>query len=100
LPSLELSHLQDDLVWCYKILFGFVDMRADDIFEHRLSNTRGHNYKLYKKSYSNNVRANSFAERIVNVWSRLPSEIVNFETLSSFNRTVKLVDILMFLKCL
>ena len=60
-------------------------MRADDFFEIRLSNTRGHNYKLYKKLNSNNVRANFFAERIVNVWNRLPSEIVNFNTLSTFN---------------
>ena len=50
LPSLALRRLQNDLVWCYKILFGYVDMRADDFFEIRLSNTRGHNYKLYKKT--------------------------------------------------
>ena len=85
LPSLELRRLQNDLVWCYKILFGYVDMRADDFFEIRLSNTRGHNYKLYKKLNSNNDRANFFAERIVNVWNRLPTEIVNFNTLSTFN---------------
>lgn len=99
LPSLELRRLQNDLVWCYKILFGYVDMRADEFFECRLSNTRGHDYKLYKKRNNNNVRANFFAERIVNVWNRLPGEIVNFDTLSSFNRTVKLVDLSEFLKC-
>jgi hypothetical protein len=100
LPNLELRRLHNDLVWCYKILFGYVDMRADDFFESRLSNTRGHSYKLYKKLNSNNVRANFFAERIVNVWNRLlPCEIVNFNTLSTFNLTVKLVDFSIFLKC-
>jgi len=66
------------------------------VFLNRLSNTRGHNYKLYKKRNNNNVRANFFAERIVNVWNRLPSEIVNFDTL---NRTVKMLDLSEFLKC-
>jgi len=68
-------------------------MRADEFFENRVSNTRGHDYKLYTKRNNNNVRANFLVERIVNVWNRLPSEIVNFDTLSSFNRTVILVDL-------
>jgi len=32
----------------------------------RVSNTRDHDYKLYRKRNNNNVRANFFAERIVN----------------------------------
>ncbi len=99
LPSLELRRLQNDLVWCYKILFGCVDLCADDFFESRLSYTRGHNFKLYKKRNSNIVRANFFTERIVNVWNRLPIDIVNFNNLSKFKQTVKLVDLSMFLKC-
>jgi len=35
----------------------------------------------------------------LSIWNRLPSEIVNFDTLSSFNRTAKLVDLSEFLKC-
>ena len=99
LPSLELRQLHYDLVWCDKILFGYVDMRVNDFFEIGLSNTRGHNYKFYKKLNSNNVRANFFAERIVDVWNRLPSEVVNFNTLSTFNRTVKLVNFSIFFRC-
>ena len=32
----------------------------------------------------------------LNVWNRLSSEVVNFNTLSTFNRTVKLVDFSIF----
>jgi len=75
-------------------------MRANELFENRVSNIRGHDYNVYKKRNDINVRANFFAERIVDVWNRLPSEIVNFDstsmTSSSFNRTVKLVDLLEF----
>jgi hypothetical protein len=100
LPSLDLRRLQNDLLWCYKTLFCHVDRHADDFLESRLPNTRGHRCKLYKKHNSNNVRANFFAERIVKVSNCLPDDIVNFDTLSAFNRTVKLEDFSKFLKCL
>jgi len=64
-------------------------MRANECFENRVSNTRGHDYKLYKKCNNNNVHANFFTEYIDNVWNRLPSENVNFDTLSKYNRNVK-----------
>jgi len=33
LPSLELRHLRNDLIWCYKILFGVVEMPVHSFFE-------------------------------------------------------------------
>ena len=33
LPSLELRRLQTDLFWCYKIVFGVVDLACDDFFK-------------------------------------------------------------------
>jgi len=32
LPSLEMRRIQNDLINCYKIVFGYVDMRADEFF--------------------------------------------------------------------
>ena len=32
LPSLELRRLYNDLTWCYKILFGYVDVSSDEFF--------------------------------------------------------------------
>jgi len=34
-PSLELRRLHCDLLWCYKIRFGHVDISFDDMFEIR-----------------------------------------------------------------
>ena len=39
-----------------------------------------------------------FSERVVNVWNGLPAN-VDFSSLRSFTRTVKLVDLSLFLKC-
>ena len=44
------------------------------------------------------VRSTFFSERVVNVWNNLPAS-VDFKSLSSFKRTVKLVDLSKFLKC-
>ena len=44
-PSLELRHLQLNLIYCYKIIFRLVDVNFSDFFEFsRVTNTRGHAY--------------------------------------------------------
>ena len=80
--SLEHRRLYFGLIWCYKILFEHVDLEFDDFFEWALRpGTRGHRFKLYKKS-------SCISERVVNVWNCLPVQI-DFSSLSSFTRTVK-----------
>jgi len=46
LPSLGTRRLQNDLIWCYKTVFGH-NITHSNFFEFRLSNTRGHPYKLF-----------------------------------------------------
>ena len=46
LPSLELRRLHLDLVYCYKIVFGFVKLNFCDYFDFSVAPTRGHVYKL------------------------------------------------------
>jgi len=66
LITLELRRLHIDLVWCYKIVFGLVDVKFDDFFKHALLNhTRGHMHKLYKQRSSTNVVAAFFVNRVV-----------------------------------
>jgi len=56
LPSLELRRLHFDLVWAYKIIFGHVDIRSDDFFKSRSTETT----KAILISFSNvSVRAPS-----------------------------------------
>ena len=75
---------------CYKILFGLVDLQASDFVEWApCQNTRGHKFKLYKKSCSTQVRSTFFSERVVNVWNSLLAS-VDFSSFHSLKRTVKL----------
>jgi len=59
IPSLELRHLYTDLFWCYKIVFGLVDIKCDMFFLFLTCvNTCGHKFKLYKCHSSAGVHAN------------------------------------------
>jgi len=69
LPSSELRRLQLDLICCYNIVFRLVDVNFSDFFEFsRVTNTRGHAYKLYKSHCNHSIRSQFFAERIVLIW--------------------------------
>jgi len=59
--------------------------------------TRGHPYKLFKHQCTSNVRSSFFTERVVNIWNCLPSDTVDFFSLTAFKRTVKCVDFSGFL---
>ena len=99
LNSLELRRLHFDLILCYQIIFSLVALNSDDYFKiGNVNNTRGHQYKLQKDS-SRGVRQHFFSSRIVNIWNYLPSDIIDFITLSSFKRTLQTVDLSRFLKC-
>ena len=98
-PSVECRLLHTDLIYCYKIVFGLTDLPLSDYFQMApLLNTRGHKFKLYQKRCSVIVRSKFFSERVVNTWNNLPSS-VDFSSLSSFIRTVKLTDLSDYLRC-
>jgi len=86
LHSLELRRLLTDLVWCYKILFGIVEMSAAEEFFvfSTCSQTRGHQYKLFKKHNASRLRAAFFTERIINTWNSLPESAVDFSSIPRF----------------
>jgi len=37
-----------------------------------------------------------FANRVVDTWNYLPDNIIDFNSLSAFKRTIKLIDFTMF----
>ena len=90
LSSLELRRLHLDLVYCYKIVFGVVNLFFQIFLKFSsVTATRGHAYKLYKPSCVNSTYCRYFAERIVTVWNFLPSS-VNFSTLNALKRSLYL----------
>ena len=90
-----MRRVRADLMLCFKMLKGFVDVDASELFErvapdsvtrghryklvhptrgHRyklVHPTRGHRYKLVHPSVRINVRQQFFAVRIIPVWNSL-----------------------------
>ena len=71
-----------------------------------LQTHKTHSYEYYHNIFSSCVKDTVvlildliFTERIVNLWNTLPPDIVNFNSLSSFKRSIKLVNFSGFLKC-
>ena len=96
LPSLELRRLYADLVWCYKILFGNVDVQSDIFSSNLICVLLEDISTTYTKIA---VRAAFLSERDVDVWNSLPDS-VDFSTLSKFRRSIMRVDFFSeFLRC-
>ena len=91
LPSLQYRRLRGDLIETFKILNNFYDPRTtSNILElaPETSSTRNHNFKLNKKSFNTNQYKYFYANRIVNVWNKLPSKIVNAKSLNNFKNAI------------
>jgi len=100
LQSLVHRRLLTDLVWCYKIVFGLVVVNTNDLFElSAVTQTRGHRYKLFKKSISRNIRT-TFSASVSSVCGtiKLPADM-DFSSLGKFKRTITLMDFSDYLQC-
>ena len=66
-----------DLVTCYKIINGLLDIPFDTFF--RLADyrcTRGHPLELFLPDSRINARAYSFPVRVIALWNRLPATVL------------------------
>ena len=99
IPSLKLRCLRTDLIWCHKIVFGLVDLNFDDFLMESMLCTRGQGYHLYKKINMFACQVIHFSEQVINVWSNMPTDTVDFTSLTSFKKSIMRVNITAHLKC-
>ena len=84
LESLETRRVKFDLICCYKIIHGLVNLRFDDFFSLANSITRRYNYKLKKPYSCVDARKLYFSNHVVDCWKCLPYRVVNAPSLNSF----------------
>ena len=79
------------MIEVFKMLNGLEDINPDNLFimSHN-SETRGHNFKLFKKQLNKglNIRKYFFSQRVVNTWNALPWDVVNSKTTNQFKTKI------------
>ena len=84
LPSLKYRRKRGDLIEMFKYTHDFYDVKKCLVNYSENRNTRGNPYKLEKRNCRLDIRKFFFTFRVVNVWNKLPDEIVNAPSLNCF----------------
>ena len=85
LPTLEYRRSRADIIQVYKILYEIDIVDKEKLFTRaQYTATRGHSFKLHRRRFRLNVRANVFSNRVINVWNDLPDNIVNAPSVNAF----------------
>ena len=90
LTTLETRFLRADMLETFKIFKGFDRLDPKEFFCINTRVSRSHNFKLFKNHSALDIRKYSFSQRVVNEWNRLPSHIVNIESINAFKNGLDL----------
>ena len=90
LPTLAYRRLRGDMIQVYRIMNGFTDVKPNKFFdmEARKKGLRGHSMKIQKTRSKERIRQNCFSKRVVNLWNRLPSNIVLSKSTNGFKTAI------------
>ena len=98
IESLEYRRKKFDLVLVYKLLNGYIDVDSDHFFLkstfYQTYNLRRHNQCLNPlKTAKNNIKNNFFAIRSLNIWNKLPNNLVKSESLKIFKKNLNEINL-------
>ena len=99
LESLEIRRIKFDIVLMFKIQNKLIDIDFDKFFKTKPSSTkynlRGHDHQLNVPKYSgSNCHHNFFSNRILNIWNKLPQDLVNSRNLPILKTNFDITTIL------
>jgi len=82
----------------YKIIFQLVDLPVDDFFCFRDGITRNNGLCIYENKFRSNAERYYFKNRCINAWNKLPSYVVNANSLVTFKRSLGSIDFHKYLR--
>ena len=87
--SLTKRRIRGDLIEVFKIFKGFSNLDSSKYFTIDHNNvTRNNGFKIIPRRFKSLEAKYFFFNRIVNIWNKLPSEIVNSNSIESFKNKV------------
>jgi len=84
LPSLVYRRYRGDMIEVYKFIHGIYSSGYSLLPRAPQSGRRGHDFKLMKRRCRSQLRATFFSFRVVNLWNRLPSDVVSAPSVNAF----------------
>ena len=85
LTSLEDRRIRGDIIQVFKLIKGIDNVDYRTLFKLAdCSRTRGHKFKIVKVRSRLEIRKNFFSVRVVNEWNKLPSLVVEAESVNCF----------------
>ena len=95
LNSLEYRRIERDLVECFKIVRGYSIIPFEAMFAFVPNRSRRglHRFQLARKGCTQNSVLHSFAFRVVRVWNRIPSSLVEVDSIAGFKRRLAQFDL-------
>lgn len=89
LPRFEDRRLRGDLIITYRALRGMFGVDLSHIYDLNTNQRlRGHEYKLYRENFHHAARENFLPNRVFHSWNRLPSVVVNSDSVNSFKNNI------------
>jgi hypothetical protein len=90
---LQCRCLKAHLLFCYKLQHGLIDKKSDDFIDlSRHISLRGNQLKVVKPVITSARDANSFCNRVINIWKSLPDYIVMADTIACFKHRLNGFD--------
>jgi len=79
-----------DLIEVFKITHGYSSVTLDTFFEiDSTSRTRGHPWKLKKKTSNTDLRHHFFSDRVINWWNKLDHDVVCATSVNAFKNRLQ-----------
>ena len=92
LPTLKDRRLRGDLIQVYKIVHGLENVDCSKFFQFSKKDnphdTRGHDFRIFKKHFSHTGRQHFFDYRVIEEWNSLPSHIVEKGEIAVFKNKI------------
>lgn len=86
--SVKGRFLRGDLIQVYKLFSGIDKVDVGNYFTLNENRLRGHSRTIWKPSCRLDVRKYHFSNRIIDTWNKLPENVVNSESLSTFKKNL------------
>ena len=72
------------MIFTYKLMTGKTKIDKDIFFKFTNRKTRVHSHKIFKEHATKQPRCNTYSNRIVSDWNRLPKRIVEAISVDEF----------------